>query len=1024
MSSKEETVPNPLDGERETHREICRALNIDADTEKQSWCSYERARSQYDLTVNPKHWMCCSLYVACLQELPAVGHPNHLIQGNGVNITNLLSQCSINIQQFFDNVSQWAEIRSLPTHLQLEVEKLKHAFSVAYRTYSVYREVFPRIFNEANIVPDEPKRNKKSKPNPCSYNKLREFGWLLFLTVKEQHNEHRHDLTTAIDLCVCVIDLIYRNVVAEDRMDLVNPNVLSEAGTTIDGTTEAAEAAKRINIPELLCVDCPTMVESVEETNLNIFLPSLSVMHDGRDLLAKRVTTDTGATTYMGLVSVPNFEENLKLFNRRYERSILRCGMLDERIALNSRSSPTSQQRNRWCAHPYTPLSIKAAQSGAASSVNRVGFAADLSTNGGAFVVRGTHTQLLKKIQGHIPGHPRESFLALMQNCTPSPLPTVLEHVVRMRQRFVSKLTENEGWNGRSAESRFVAIEALYYQLLENIIPWELKKRPLMPVSKAIFDLCSNSIFNETLIVCGAEVIFFLRQEQHNFPWILEVFGMEPFQFFNIIEVTVSSNSDIFTSDIVNHLRRIEEQLVDSISWKSSSVLWECMEKENYQIPENKDVEQRAAIAGVTPLKADSMPNTPNGTRGGSSSGVAGSSGAGPSVASTVPSTTGRPVPHPDSAKKKLFVDPPATPSKVAPASSMSTTMAVAAAGSASAASSASSSEMANAPGHGTSNDSQSISSFSSPQRCANDNNPPSIETRRLNFFFRKMYQVAYERLCNLCQNLGIVSEEIQKLIWTILEFTITKCSKELMRDRHLDQLLMCAVFVTIRIKRLSNTFMQIMRCYHSQPQANSSIYRSVFIRYENGTPPSEENGGANGGEQQQEQAGETERLPVTEMSGTSVQYDREVYGDIIKFYNDIYVRTVHQLAFQYYNTDISQASLFLSPTPKSQVRNIQKSPRQISSGINLFVSTTSKIESLKDSPNVRVITFPSSPGQSPTIHDRKVPVLVREKPGDTVVRKLIEPAAFEPTLPSKLRRLDKIHQERQHQDHESSENE
>uniref|UniRef100_A0A182YFI8 Uncharacterized protein n=1 Tax=Anopheles stephensi TaxID=30069 RepID=A0A182YFI8_ANOST len=50
MSFKEETVPNPLDGERETHREICRALNIDADTEMQSWRSYERARDQYDLT--------------------------------------------------------------------------------------------------------------------------------------------------------------------------------------------------------------------------------------------------------------------------------------------------------------------------------------------------------------------------------------------------------------------------------------------------------------------------------------------------------------------------------------------------------------------------------------------------------------------------------------------------------------------------------------------------------------------------------------------------------------------------------------------------------------------------------------------------------------------------------------------------------------------------------------------------------------------------------------------------------------
>uniref|UniRef100_A0A182YFI9 Uncharacterized protein n=1 Tax=Anopheles stephensi TaxID=30069 RepID=A0A182YFI9_ANOST len=55
---------------------------------------YATVRSRL-LKGNAKHWMCCALYVACLQELPAVGHPDHFIQGNGVNITNLLSQCNI-----------------------------------------------------------------------------------------------------------------------------------------------------------------------------------------------------------------------------------------------------------------------------------------------------------------------------------------------------------------------------------------------------------------------------------------------------------------------------------------------------------------------------------------------------------------------------------------------------------------------------------------------------------------------------------------------------------------------------------------------------------------------------------------------------------------------------------------------------------------------------------------------------------------------------------------------------------------
>uniref|UniRef100_A0A182WC12 Retinoblastoma-associated protein A-box domain-containing protein n=1 Tax=Anopheles minimus TaxID=112268 RepID=A0A182WC12_9DIPT len=985
---------------------------------------------------DPNHWICCALYVACLQELPAVGLPDHYIQGNGVNITNLLTKCNINIQDFFSKMKLWSEIRSLPARLQMAVDTLQHGFSVTISTYTtVFGKEFPRIFNEANIVPDEPKRNKKSKPNPYSYNKLREFCWLLYLTVRVEHNEQRHDLATGMDVCVCVLDLIYRNVVAEGRMDLINPKVLRDGGSSsIDGGTAAVEAAMKVNVREQLCNEYPTTSESVAEMNVNIFLPSLSGMYEAKDLKGTPVTND-GVTCFMGLVSQANFDDNLKSLNRRYERCILRCGMLDERIALNSRTSPTSQ-RNRWnvniSGYPRTPLSIKSGRTGTLN-VNRIGFdggrslvagsGAELSANT-PFVVRGSHAQLMKKIHGHSRGNPRGTFLTLMKNCTPTPLATVLEHVERMRRVFVAKLTENDNWNVRTAESRFDAIEALYYQLLENIIPWEVKKRPQMTVAKVIFDLCTNNMFNETLIVCAAEVIFFLRQEQHNFPWILIVFGMEPFLFFNIIEVTVSSNSDIFTSDIVNHLRRVEEQLVDSISWKSSSMLWECMEKENYQIPTNKEIEVRAEIAGVTPLKGDSVPNTPNGTRGGSSSGVAVGATAGPS-SSTVTLAAGRPAPHPDSAKKKLFFDPPTTPSKMPPATVSSASVTVTApvtryAGPTNAVPSATSSEMASVPGYATNGSNDSISSFSSPQRNTNDHHPPSIDTRRLNFFFRKMYQVAYERLCNLCQNLGIDSEVIQKLIWTILEYTISKRAKDLMRDRHLDQLLMCATFVTVRIKKLPNTFKQIMHCYHCQPQANSSIYRSVFIRHEN-TPPQAADGnngeaasnGTNG-----EPAKENERWPVTEMAGTSVQYDREVYGDIIKFYNDIYVVTVHQFALQYYNTNVSQESLFLSPTPKSQARNIQKSPRQIDSSVNLYVSTTDKINSLRDSPNVRKLTFPSSPGQSPTILESG-----RHKPEDTVVRKR-DTAEFENALPLKLRRLNKIHQERQHQDHDSSENE
>lgn len=528
-----------------------------------------------------------------------------------------------------------------------------------------------------------------------------------------------------------------------------------------------------------------------------------------------------------------------------------------------------------------------------------------------------------------------------MKNCPTSPLKTVQDRLDRLRDRFVQKLTAN-GWNSSTLQARFDSIEALYYLLMENIIPWEIRKRPSIPLSKVIYDMCTASeMFNSAVCVCAAEIIFFLREEQNNFPWILQVFDMQPYNFLLIIEVTVSSNSDILTPDIVNHLRRIEEQSVDSLCWKSSSMLWERMEKENFEIPSNKDVEQRAEISGITPLKGDSTRNTPNGaTRGNVVNG---------------------------------------------------------------------------------NKDSSLISSFCSPQRGNNAQSSTS-----LNLFFRKMYHVAYVRLTNLCQNLGLESEitsDQPSLIWTIFEFTITKCARQLMRDRHLDQLLMCAIFVTIRIKKLQKTFKEIMHCYHNQPQATSAIYRSVFIR----RAPAEGQPAANGVTDAVASTSTTtttttngqneRRCPVDEMAATSVQYDRDEYGDIIKFYNEIYVQIVHSFTSKFCNNDMTHESLFLSPTPKSQPRNLQKSPRQISDNINLYVSTTDRStgSGVLDSPNIRTYTFPASPGQPSSMVDRTMPSASRRK-GETCVRSLTEPCAFDQSPKGKVRRLDKIHQERRYQ--------
>ena len=52
-----------------------------------------------------------------------------------------------------------------------------------------------------------------------------------------------------------------------------------------------------------------------------------------------------------------------------------------------------------------------------------------------------------------------------------------------------------------------------------------------------------------------------------------------------------------------------------------------------------------------------------------------------------------------------------------------------------------------------------------------------------------------------LCQALQISNEEVKRKIWTAFEHTMTK-HVNLMKDRHLDQLLMCSLYIVCKVRK------------------------------------------------------------------------------------------------------------------------------------------------------------------------------------------------------------------------------
>jgi hypothetical protein len=92
-----------------------------------------------------------------------------------------------------------------------------------------------------------------------------------------------------------------------------------------------------------------------------------------------------------------------------------------------------------------------------------------------------------------------------------------------------------------------------------------------------------------------------------------------------------------------------------------------------------------------------------------------------------------------------------------------------------------------------------STADFETTSPAAGERSKPT-KTGSLCIFFRKVYHVAHLRLDFLCHTLEI-AEDVKRKIWTAFEYTIRQ-QTDLMKDRHLDQLLMCSLYIVCKVRK------------------------------------------------------------------------------------------------------------------------------------------------------------------------------------------------------------------------------
>ncbi|KAI5626959.1 retinoblastoma-like protein 2 isoform X2 [Silurus asotus] len=961
MNVEEEAVQKT----RLSFDDLCRALNMDEEASNGAWRSYEKINKNYTLEGSDLHWLACALYVSCRTSVPTVGKGT--AEGNYVSLTRILRSSNQSLIEFFSKMKKWQDMANLPKEFRQSTEKLERNFTVTAVIFKKYVPIFKDIFKPPSDEPPRTHRNRKQKRHPCTVAELFQFCWVLFVHAKGNFPMISDDLVNSYHLLLCAFDLVYSNsLLCSSRKDLLNP--------TFKGLTEELNSKDNRPGPGSLC-----FIEQLCELHQGEVLDAKGVKeHFWKPFIKKlfeRKILKGKEETLTGFLDPVNFGDSLASLNRAYEEHVLSSGALDERIFLGEGAREDINTPGPYLCEGTENQTASIHKSLAASALKvstpLTGRVYLQETASGTSVF--TAMEGISRLQSLLAGLKHRPSLRLrdmLKACARNPSENIASRLKEMTKAFLQSYEAKEEGNGGLEKDTvvkyFCLAEALYYKTLEGIIDQEKRRLGDSDLSSIL----EQDMFHRSLIACCLEIVIFSYHPPGEFQRILQTFEIPPYHFYKVIEVLVRAEEGL-AREVVKHLNHVEEQVLERLAWKESSPLWESIKGAKNHVPSCQEVMPPQYLEDGScnlhsPKNNELSVNT---------------SGTGKAVSSSSTNLHERYSSPPTATiRRRLFVDsempsdPPAAtrvsqPSLVStiPAGQTVVTMATATV-------TANNGQTVTIPVQGIANENGGITFIPVQVSVTGQSGPGlqpltaqaltgSLNTQQLTttmpagtvhtsptagknakmspqhgtpnraqrtgslcLFFRKVYHLASVRLRDLCVKLDI-STDLRRKIWTCFEYSLVHCT-ELMMDRHLDQLLMCAIYVMAKVTKEDKSFQNIMKCYRSQPQASSSVYRSVLItgrkrRHSGKSENNRQNSLAEGGPEQAAAVASgnssplsmrsSSTLPVpqpssasstpTRMPGTLPEQEgeeEEKRGDLICFYNHVYIKQIKPFALRY----------------------------------------------------------------------------------------------------------------------------
>ncbi|XP_026989918.2 retinoblastoma-associated protein [Tachysurus fulvidraco] len=696
---KENSVLSP-EKHKDKHPEfvtLCKDLSVSNSLCCQAWAMWESITPDEIIESNKQLWGAC-VYVSAV-DLDEIRF----------TFTEFQKAVGLSVKQFLTLMRKLDENLDTISHkVNSAVTRLAKKYEVSLALYQRFVKTCAKIYG----VPDEVKGQELLRCN-----------WTLFLLAKGSVLQMEDDLVIAFQLLLCVLEFYIKRCPSSLLQPLYKSAISETTQSPPTRTSRRNKAKPRplemdVQLLETLCKESDCSIDEVKNVYQSSFCAFLDSM--GFSGLQELPAVETLSKSYEELYhKSKDFDARLFLDN---DETLSPVKAEVTKVEMTPRKNPPGEEN--VSIPPQTP--IRAAM----YSIQQL---------------RGELTS--------ISDQPSGILMNYFENCTVNPSEDITKRVEHLGQVFSQKFAQAVGQCCEGlGKKRFTLGVQLYYKVMESMLKSEEKRLSVQNFSK----LLNNATFHTSLLACSLEVVLATyvgcslknggsKSPETNlcFPWILDVFQLHAFDFYKVIESFIKELT--LKHDMLEHLSRCENQIMESIAWKSDSLLFELLRQSRED---------------------------------------------GPGEQAEPPATLNQPLQH-DHTAADLYLSPQRQSRRFAAAE-------------------------------------VEVPVIAPSQLPASGNR--QHRSNSLSLFYKKLYRMAYLRLKTLFSELLTAHPELEAIIWTLLQHTLQN-EYELMKDRHLDQLMMSAMYAICKVKNVDLRFKTIVTAYKALSNTNQETFKRVLIR-------------------------------------------------------------------------------------------------------------------------------------------------------------------------------------------------